>query len=137
MSQKVSQAMFSQDIIAYIQIKELLTGPNETWSRGHALFWNDWSNDHATLSAGPRVGIGQVYHRIHGECRRRGWLTHGFYDNTRFYDTMRDSYQEYWPTLRSHRELRQKLGQTWSIPRAKLDMFITAVLLPSLNDWKE
>lgn len=124
-------------MIAYIQIKELLTGTHETWSRGHALFWNDWSSGRETLSAGHRLGLGQVYHRIHGECHRRGWLAHGFYDNTRFFDIMRDSSKDYWPTIRPGRELQQKLGQTWSIPREKLDMFITAVLLPSLNDWKE
>jgi len=127
-------------MISYYQIKSLLINKEETWANGTALFGKDWNEGHTLLSWTINSGIGQIYYKIHQECYRRQWITHHFYDNTLFYDTMKKHWKMFWPTANPKTKCRNsvnwKLGRECIIPRETLDFFITNILLPSLNNWK-
>lgn len=126
-------------MISHSQILDLLISPSETWVNGSALFWDDWKNKRPFLTWIKDNGIGQIYYKIHGECCKRGWITHAFYDNTLFYDNMKKHWKTFWPNadpkIKGFQSIKWKLEKECIIPRDTLDIFITLILLPSLNDW--
>lgn len=125
-------------MISFYQVKELLIGHKETWANGTALFSKDWDSNNPYLSWSRDTGIGQIYYKIHRECLCRQWITHNFYDNTLFYDNMKQHWKIFWPNAnpnsKSKGSVHWKLSRECIIPRETLDFFVTAVLLPSLNN---
>ena len=124
-------------MVSFYQVKNLLIAPTEKWANGRALYWDDWSQDRPRLGWKRGIGLGQLYYKLHQECTKRGWVKHDFYHNTLFYDRMQTHWHTFWPELTTKNGLDRKLGQDCDIPRQQLDFFITQVLIPSLNDWRE
>ena len=121
------------------QIKNLLIDPMDTWYFGKALFYKDYYNSNSTNIGYQMNNICEIYSKLERECKKRFWIEDTSDSNLYYYYKLISVSKEIWSNLSSYDinnkkqfSLDQKLNNSFTIPRDKLDLFCE-IIADSLN----
>ena len=121
------------------QIKNLLIDPMDPWYFGKALFHKDYYNTNSTNIGYQMNNICEIYSKLERECKKRFWIEDTSDSNLYYYYKLISISKEIWSNLSSYDinnkkqfSLDQKLNNSFTIPRDKLDLFCE-IIADSLN----